>query len=105
MASQSPTVRQSLERVRVRIQPHAVFRQFPAETVVLDLESGLYHGLNPTGGRMIEVLDQASSMREAAAALAVEYRVTIERVEPDLVALCEGLKERGLIAYEDVDPQ
>jgi hypothetical protein len=92
----------SLERLRVRVAPHVVFRAFPAETVVLDLESGQYHGLNPTGGRMLQELDQAKSMQDAAASLAVEYGVVVDRVQRDLVGLCERLHQRGLVVYEDV---
>jgi hypothetical protein len=93
----------SLDRTRVRVPAHVVFKPFPAETVVLDLKSGLYHGLNPTGGRMLDVLSKASSIREAGVTLALEYGVELARVERDIMALCDGLVERGLIEYEEAD--
>jgi DNA-binding CsgD family transcriptional regulator len=58
---------------RVRVPQHVVHRAFPARTVVLNLETGKYHGLNPTAGRMLTALEQglrapleseALSMRE-----------------------------------------
>ena len=34
---------------------------FALETVVVNLERGVYHGLNPTAGRMLEALERAST--------------------------------------------
>jgi hypothetical protein len=39
----------------LRLPQHVVHRSFVAETVVLNLQTGKYHGLNPVGGRMLEV--------------------------------------------------
>jgi Coenzyme PQQ synthesis protein D (PqqD) len=82
---------------RYRVPDHIVHRSFPAETVVLNLETGKYHGLNPTAGRMLETLDQLGSVDEAAAVLAAEYAQPLETVRTDLAAFCSDLAERGLI--------
>ena len=37
------------------VPQHVVYRRFAAETVVLNLETGTYHGLNATGARMLEL--------------------------------------------------
>jgi hypothetical protein len=81
----------------VRIPPHVVFRTFAVETVVVNLERGLYHGLNPTGGRMLETLERTPAVREAAAKLAAEFGRPIPQIEADLCAFCSDLFERGLI--------
>ena len=41
----------------VSIAPHVVYRSFATETVILNLQTGRYHGLNKTGGRMLELLE------------------------------------------------
>jgi Coenzyme PQQ synthesis protein D (PqqD) len=82
---------------RVTIPQHVVFRPFVSETVLLNLQTGVYHGINPVGGRMLEVLARAESVREAAAALAEEFGVPPARVEQDVVEFCRGLVERHLI--------
>jgi Coenzyme PQQ synthesis protein D (PqqD) len=90
----------SLLAASVRVPQHVVYRCFPAETVVLNLQTGRYHGLNPTAGRMLEELDRAASVQAAAAELAErcpEPRATIER---DLCELCDALCERGLIEVD-----
>jgi hypothetical protein len=83
--------------VRYRVPDHIVHRSFPAETVVLNLQTGKYHGLNPTAGRMLETLERLGSADEVAAALAAEYGQPLERVSADLATLCSDLLERGLI--------
>ena len=84
----------------VRQPKHVVSRAFPSETVVLNLETGTYHGLNPTGGRMLEELNKASSVDAAAVKLAAEFGQSTEVVERDLFEFCTGLIERGLLEVE-----
>jgi hypothetical protein len=85
---------------RVRVPDHVVHRRFPAETVVLNLETGRYHGLNPTGGRMLEVVESAANLRQAANQLANEYGRALGEIERDLRAFCIELAERGLVVLE-----
>ena len=91
-----------LRRVRARIPQHVVYRPFPAETVVLNLESGVYHGLNPTAGRMLVALQGAMSIAEAAAELELIFPAAAERIEPDLRKLCGDLRDLGLLVLEPV---
>lgn len=81
----------------MRLPQHVVHRAFAAETVVLNLKSGKYHGLNPVAGRMLEVLEQGVTVRDAASQLAAEYDEPVEMIEEDLYGLCTDLLERGLI--------
>lgn len=87
----------SLLASKVKVPQHVVYRSFPSETVVLNLETGKYHGLNATAGRMLEALEQAACVRDAAAALAESYEQSQSVVERDLCVLCQSLLERGLI--------
>jgi hypothetical protein len=82
---------------KARLPNHVVYRTFVTETVVLNLQSGRYHGLNPSGGRMLEVMTSADSVREAAKTLADEYQRTAAEIEEDLVDFCSVLVDRGLI--------
>ncbi len=85
-----------------RVPEHVVFREFAQETVILNMQTGLYHGLNPTGGRMLQVVEQAASLREAAVTLTAEFPAAGETIERDLLTFCLQLSKRGLI--EIVDP-
>ena len=82
---------------RVSIPEHVVYRAFAAETVILNLETGRYHGLNATGGRMLELLDRCDSVAEALVELAGSYGKQPVEVEQDLRVFCTRLHERGLI--------
>jgi hypothetical protein len=100
----TPPSTTELLAARVRLPQHVVHRSFVAETVVLNLRTGKYHGLNPTAGKMLETLDAAPTAGAAVPELAREYGVEPAQVESDLLALCQGLLERGLIEIVDADP-
>jgi hypothetical protein len=85
---------------RARVPRHVVYREFPAETVMLNLETGQYHGINTSGGRILARLEHARDVREAAGALAEEYAQPQAEVERDVRLFCEALLERGLIELE-----
>jgi hypothetical protein len=90
----------SLPTANIKVPQHVVYRSFPAETVVLNLQTGKYHGLNATAGDMLEALERAASLREAAAAIAKEYDQPRELVERDMCELCNTLLERGLVEVD-----
>jgi len=85
----------------VRVPEHVIFRAFAAETVALNLQTGKFHGLNVTAGRMIELVQRAGCPRGAIAALADEYGVEPERIEADLADLLALLRQRELIELDD----
>lgn len=91
---------EELLRSRTRVPQNVVYRVFAKETVILNLESGLYHGVNPTGGRMLEVLEKGATLRECAATLAAEFGVPAEELEVDVCEFCSGLAERGLLILD-----
>lgn len=68
---------------------------------MLNLRTGQYHGLNPTAGRMLEALDAAPSVGAVVPELAHEYGVERGELERDLLMLCRGLLDRGLIDIVD----
>jgi Coenzyme PQQ synthesis protein D (PqqD) len=85
---------------RVSVPEHVVYREFPDETVILNLESGKYHGLNATAARILEVLDSGVVVRDAIDTLAREYDQPRDLIQQDVLALCQALDERGLIARD-----
>lgn len=93
---------QELLAARARLPQHVVHRSFVAETVVLNLRTGKYHGLNPTAGKMLEVLEETPTVGDSVPELAGEYGVEQAQIESDLITLCRGLLERGLIEIADV---
>jgi hypothetical protein len=85
----------------VRIPENVVFRSFGNETVLLNLTTGLYHGVRGVGGRMLEVLAETPDLGEAALRIADEYEYPLEEVSRDITELCEALAKRSLIELEE----
>jgi len=86
---------------RLRVPEHVVYRNFGDETVVLNLDSGQYHGLNPTAATMLEAVDGAESVAAVVEPLATELGQPAEVIERDLLELCQSLAERGLVERDD----
>ena len=82
---------------RARVPDHVVYRTFATETVILNLETGKYHGLNLTGGRMLDLLSQDRSVAEVSRRLSEEFGRPADEVESDLTTFCSQLVARGLI--------
>jgi Coenzyme PQQ synthesis protein D (PqqD) len=97
MASETHSGTEALLASRVRLPQHVVYRTFPSETVVLNLHTGRYHGLNPTAGRMLASLEDARCVRDAASAIAGEYDQPQDAVEHDICELCSLLLSRELV--------
>jgi hypothetical protein len=103
MAEHQPLRDTTLLASSVRLPDHVVHRAFASETVVLNLTTGKYHGLNPVAGRMLEVLEEGETVQEAARRVAAEYDQPLETTEQDLCQLCADLLKRGLIETDGAE--
>jgi hypothetical protein len=92
-----------LIRARVRVPEHVVCRDFGDETVVLNLDSGMYHGLNRTAAVMLSVVGESDTVAAAVERLVGEFDQPREVIERDLLTLCHSLDERGLIEHDGGD--
>ena len=87
----------------VHVPEHVVRRTFEAETLLLNLDTGQYHGLNETGGRMLELLETTDGrVREAVEKLAEESGTEFDEIAGDLASFCSELESRGLIVADEV---
>ena len=82
---------------RYRVPAHVVHRPFAEETVVLNLRTGQYHGLNPVAGRMLEVIEETGDPQQAVQRVAAEWQMEPSRVRADAEQLCADLLDRQLI--------
>ena len=67
------------------------------ESVILNLESECYFGLDDVGTRFLTVLTSSKSIEAAHQQLATEYDVDPEVLRQDLLALVEHLVDQGLL--------
>jgi hypothetical protein len=87
----------SVLAAHVVVPEHVAQRGFAEQSVAVNLQTGQYHGLNPTAARMVEVLGDSRTVGDAVQSLASEFDQPREVIEHDVVRLCRDLAERGLI--------
>jgi hypothetical protein len=86
--------------MKIRVPQHVVYRTLATETVALNVQTGMYYGLNQTAGRMLEVLERAGDLDAALAQLVPELEAPEERIRSDIIGLCIYLESKGLIEVE-----
>lgn len=79
------------------IPDHVMSRQVGEETVILDLGSGIYFGLDPVGARIWHLLSEGNSLEQVVTTLSGEYDVATEALQKDVRALVDELVNRGLV--------
>lgn len=67
------------------------------ESVILNLKSGVYYGLDPLGATVWGLIQKPKSLSEVRDAVLEEYEVEPERCERDLLALFQELAQEGLV--------
>ena len=97
MKPEATSSQPSLLGERIEQPRHVVYRSFPSETVVLNLQTGKYHGLNPSAGRMLEAVIRAGSVGDAVTEVAAEFEQPQATIERDMCELCRLLLDRGLV--------
>jgi hypothetical protein len=83
--------------VTLRLSPDVVFRELDGESVVLDLSSGRYFGLNGVGTRVWQLVGDGAGVDAVIRAMTSEYDADEATIARDVIALLDELQERGLI--------
>jgi|TARA_B110000914_G_C15385374_1_gene409811 hypothetical protein len=80
------------------VQPHAVICQvLEDESVLLDLASENYLGLDEVGTRIWQFIDDGETMRSVVATMLDEYDTNEETLVGDLDEFLNDLQAQGLI--------
>lgn len=82
---------------RYKIPERVVHQRLGDEMVLLNLETGYYFGLNPTGARLWELISEGQGLEDAGPVLMAEYDVDERVLNVDLENLVGELLARGLI--------
>ncbi len=88
---------------RLRVSDDVVFRELDGEAVILNLDSGIYFGLDDVGTRFWQLIEQDGRVALALEALESEYDVETEVLRADVDRLVAALVEKGLMVREDDD--
>jgi hypothetical protein len=79
------------------IPAQVMARQVGDETVILDLGSGTYFGLDPVGARIWQLIGEGKTLGEICDTMLDEYDVTREALEHDVMELAEKLLAQKLV--------
>ena len=82
---------------RVAVPDGVLISQLQEESVILNLESERYFGLDDVGTRFLSVLTSSESIDAAYQTLSAEYDVDPYILRQDLLALVENLVDQGLL--------
>ena len=83
---------------RLKVPPQVMSRLVGDETVLLDLESGIYFGLDGVGRQIWESVASGHSLGEIIAEVVAAYEVDEAQAESDVIEFVRDLVERGLLA-------
>jgi hypothetical protein len=82
---------------RFRPKTSVLVRELDGEAVLLDLDRGLYFGLNATGVRIWTFLGEGADLLAIRDRLAAEYAAAPEEITADLCELCRALESARLV--------
>ena len=82
---------------RARIPEDVLLSELDGESVLLNLKTETYFGLDEVGTRMWAAVTSAESIQAAYDTLTEEYDVEPERLREDLSAILDKLVEHGLL--------
>jgi hypothetical protein len=81
---------------RLAPSDQVVIRELSGESVILDLKSGVYFGLNGVGTRVWNLMTQGGSLRDVNVELAGEFDAPAAVIEQELLRFALDLYEHGL---------
>ncbi len=89
---------------RVLVPENILFRELEGESVILNIDSESYLGLDDVGTRMWAALTVSDSIQAAFETLQHEYDVKSDVLRTDIIDLLEKLIENGLVRVVDAPP-
>lgn len=72
------------------------------ESVILSMETGMYHGVNSVGSYIWSLVQGPASLDDIISALVNEFEVDEEVCRQEVVAFLEKMKEKELIKVSNV---
>ena len=86
----------------VRVSSNQVYSRLGDEVAILELDQGVYYGLNDTGSFLWNLMQKPVRVNEMRAALVEEFDVDANTAEKDLLRVLADLRDAGLIEHVDI---
>ena len=84
----------------LRVSKDVIFQELEGEAVLLNVESGIFFGLDPVAKRMWELLSELGQAEKVLKQLLQEYETSEEQLHKDLTDFIEKLKSKGLVEIQ-----
>ena len=82
---------------RVAIKSTTLFRELDGETVLVDIDSGTYFGLDEVGTFIWNQIDEGVSIEDIPSRMTEVFEVEEDVARTDLDAFIQQLLEKGLV--------
>ena len=79
------------------ISPQCLYQELDSESVILNMQSGLYYSLNEVGTYIWAMLVEERTLEEIIANIVTEFEVTVDQAQRDLFKLIQELLTSGLV--------
>ena len=84
----------------VTLSPEVISQEVSGETVLLDLDSENYFGLDEVGTRIWQLIKETNDLQAIYSTLLEEYDVSEDRLQQDLDTLLAEVTGLGLVTLE-----
>jgi len=76
---------------------HTTSADVDGESVILDLDGGVYYGLNSSGSRIWRKIQEKKTVKELINEITKEHDVVRSKCENDVLSLVRSLRKNNLI--------
>lgn len=83
-----------------RLAEGVLFQQLDRESVLLNMKTEQYFGLDPVGTRIWHLLTTTHTVAGTVAVMQAEYEVAEPQLRQDVLALAKRLMAKGLLVTE-----
>ncbi len=84
----------------ITVNPDVLSQEVSGETVILDLNSENYFGLDEVGSRIWQVLEEKGNLQAIVDQLLSEYDVSEDQLLEDLEVLLTQVADIGLVSLQ-----
>ena len=86
---------------RVKLSENILFREMQGEAVLLNIETGIYFGLDSTGTATWNVMQKQKNVGKIIDSLLQEYEIDPETCREDLLKFLNNLQKNGLLEVHE----
>ena len=79
---------------------NTVFTKIDEQVVMMDIEQGVYYGLNPVAARTWELIENPATIKEICQQLIQEFEVSLEVCQEHIISFLDELVEKNIVVVK-----